>query len=71
MAIIAAIAASFAVAYRPAVEGDEEDDPVACGGGFALFVWPHPVASSDVEISQNTPSHFRERIFGADSNSSG
>jgi len=65
-ASIAAIAASFAVAYCTDAEGDPDDDPAAWGGGLLLVVCPQPVASSNAEERQNTPSNLKLDIFAAD-----
>ena len=61
MAIIAAIAASFAVAYCTAAEGDGDDDPVA--GGLLLVVDPQPVATSKADDRPNAPRNLQGDIF--------
>jgi hypothetical protein len=65
-ASIAAIAASFAVAYCPEAAGDGDADPAAWGGGLLLVVCPQPVASSNAENTHNTPSNLELDIFAAD-----
>jgi hypothetical protein len=65
-ASIAAIAASFAVAYCTDAEGDADGDPAACDGGLLLVVGPQPVASSNAKESQNIPSNLELDIFAAD-----
>ena len=61
MATIAAIAASFAVAYRTEAEGDGDDDPVA--GGLLLVVDPQPVATSKADDRPNAPRNLQGDIF--------
>ena len=65
-ASIAAIAASFAVAYCTDAEGDADDDPAAFGGGLLLVVCPQPVASSKADARPNTPIKLERDIFAAD-----
>jgi hypothetical protein len=65
-ASIAAIAASFAVAYCPEAAGDGDADPRAFGGGLLLVVCPQPVASSKAAERQNTPSNLKLDIFAAE-----
>jgi hypothetical protein len=63
LAIIAAIAASFAVAYCTEAEGDGDDDPVA--GGLLLVVCPQAVTSTNAEDRPDTASNLKRDIFPA------
>src|SRR6266849_734089 len=65
-ASIAAIAASFAVAYCPEAAADGDDDPEDFDGGLLLVVCPQPVANSNAEERHNTPSNLKLDIFAAD-----
>jgi len=65
-ASIAAMAASFAVAYWPEAAGDGDDDPAAGVGGLLPVVCPQPVASSKAEERPNTRSKLERDIFAAE-----
>jgi hypothetical protein len=64
-ASIAAMAASFAVAYCTDAAGDADDDPAVAGVGLPL-VGPQPVKSSKAEDRPNTRSKLERDIFAAE-----
>ncbi|HKV30286.1 MAG TPA: hypothetical protein VJT14_04635 [Candidatus Dormibacteraeota bacterium] len=64
-ASIAAIAASFAVAYCTDADGEGDRDPAACAGSLLPVVCPQPVASSKAEERPNTESKLERDIFAA------
>lgn len=65
-ASIAAIAASFAVAYCPEGAGDGDDDPAAWVGGLLLVVCPQPVKSTKTKDRPHTRSKLERDIFAAE-----